>query len=303
MKKLFLPLFAVLLLMMSACNKNTDSGTSTGTMKLYMADGPMEDTNVAAVYITVEKISVNVNNTWQDLAGFKGPEKFNLFDLHDSNNVFLGQSVLPAGSYSEIRFILDAPDENSSPQSNPACFILNKDGSEIPLFVPSGSSSGFKAKGDFDVPANGTVTLLSDFDLRKSIVSSGNSGKTILKPVIRLQAVNQAGSVAGTFSDSGVYHSFVVYAYPTGSYTDAQSANPATGALRFPDAINSTMVHPGDLQYRLENLSAGSYNLLETELDANGNYVKVLGYVNNVNVVSGKTTTLDINTKSLSSTH
>jgi hypothetical protein len=291
---------ALLLLLFGACNKK-DSGTETGSVRLYMTDGPLEDTNVKAVYITVQSISINVNNNWQDLTGFAGPKKFNLMDLRDSNNVFLGSAVLPAGSYSEIRFILDAPDEHGSNQSNPGCYIEYNDGTQQPLFVPSGSSSGFKAKGNFDVPVNGQVTLMCDFDLHKSIVVAGNSGKYILKPVIRLEAMNQAGFIKGKVTDTAAHEQVMIYAYPTGAYTDLEAATPATGAVRFPNATTSCVVK-ADGSYIISFLAPGTYTLVVVS-NKSGDFEKVLGYVNNVTVTAGSTYSQDINTSTLSQTH
>jgi hypothetical protein len=297
----YLSLLAGLLLALASCKKTDNNTATNGTLKMYMSDGPLEDTNVAGVYITVKSVSVNVNNTWKDLDNFNGPKVYNLLDLRDSNNVFLGQTTLPAGSYSEIRFILDAPEDTNGNKANPGCYILYKDGTKQSLFVPSGSSSGFKAKGNFDVPANGTVTLLSDFDLRKSIVFTGNNGKVILKPVIRLQAINQAGSIHGTFTNTTSYNQFVIYAYSAGAYADAEAADPASGAVRFPNAVTSSMVSSGNT-FSLNYLAPGTYTLVVTGYQ-NGTYDKVLGYVNNVTVTSGQTTSITVNTGSLSSTH
>ena len=67
----------------------------------------------------------------------------------------------------------------------------------IPLTTPSAQQSGLKLNAKpFDVAEGQTVELVLDFDAARSVVRAGNSGKYLLKPVITVIAVLDAGHIA-----------------------------------------------------------------------------------------------------------
>jgi hypothetical protein len=83
---------------------------------------------------------------------------------------------------------------------------MMKDGSECELRVPSGDQSGLKMNRGFTLPAEGSVALTVDFDLRKSIhAPPGQQGSGmnctqgyLMRPVLRLVQDSEVGAVAGT---------------------------------------------------------------------------------------------------------
>ncbi len=93
----------------------------------------------------------------------------------------------------------------------------------VPLFVPSGAQSGYKGKGEFDITADAKIAVTADFDVHKSIVVAGKSGKYLLKPVIRLVVTELSGTINGTVVDVADYNtttdSLVVYTYENGAYS------------------------------------------------------------------------------------
>ena len=155
----------------------------TGTLKLYLSDAPMDAENVTGVYITIEEIQYHRDGQWITFEEFKGPNAYNLLELTGGNFALLGEFTLPAGNYTQIRFMLDIPEKGSSP-ADPGCYIEFADNSTEPLFVPSGGETGYKAIGHFEVPANGSVDVTADFDVHKAVVVAGSS--YILKPTIKL---------------------------------------------------------------------------------------------------------------------
>jgi hypothetical protein len=282
---------------LAGCNKEDSTKSGTGSMRMYLTDASIDDSNVKAVWITVKEINMKSSGGWESLSGFNGPKKFNLMDLRDSTAVFLGEEKLPAGSFSEIRFVVDAPDENGPASSNPGCYIEYKDGSTQPLYIPSGSESGFKAKGSFDVPVNGTVDVTADFDARKSIVIAGSSGKYLLKPVIRIVVNNQAGAISGTATNT-TSNKLVIYAYENGTYSNTEDDDPASGNSRFPNAVTSALVDSSG-HYILAYLAAGTYDLAVVANNPDGSFNSVLGFVPDVVVTSKMTTSTNLNTGSL----
>jgi len=155
----------------------------TGILKLYLSDAPLDAENVTGVYITINEIQYHLDNQWITCEEFVGNQTYNLLELTGENSALLGELTLPAGHYTQIRFMLDIPEKGSSPTS-PGCYIKFADNSVEPLFAPSGGETGYKAIGNFEVFVNGTVEVTADFDVHKAVVLAGSS--YILKPTIKL---------------------------------------------------------------------------------------------------------------------
>jgi hypothetical protein len=155
----------------------------TGTLKLYLSDAPLDAENVTGVYITINEIQYHLDDQWITCEEFAGKQTYDLLELTGGNVALLGEFTLPAGNYTQIRFMLDIP-ENGAHPANPGCYIEFADDSTEPLFVPSGGQTGYKAIGHFEVTPNGTAVVTADFDVRKAVVVAGSS--YILKPTIKL---------------------------------------------------------------------------------------------------------------------
>jgi hypothetical protein len=156
---------------------------ATGTLKLYLADAPLDAENVTGVYITINEIQYHLDGEWITCEEFAGNQTYDLLELTDGNSALLGEFTLPAGSYTQIRFMLDIPEEGSR-RANPGSYIAFADNSTQPLYAPSGGETGYKAIGHFEVTSNGTVVATADFDVRRAVVVAGSS--YILKPTIKL---------------------------------------------------------------------------------------------------------------------
>lgn len=283
-------LFAAASLLMISC----DSGEANGDGKfvLNVTDAPIDEENVTGVYITFTGIEYQIDGEgWQTAEGFGDPVTINLLELQNGNTSLLGEFNGGAGNYTGLRFKLDAVDRDGEVPSNPGCYITYEDGSEKPLFVPSGEQTGYKAVGNFTVPVNGTVEVTADFDLRKSVVKAGASGKYILKPTIRVIVNNQSGEIAGTIANTVTDSSYVVYAYESGTYDESESSEPAEGEARFPNAVSSTSADENGT-YVLAFLAEGDYDVVFTTVDTEGN-VTVNGIIEGATVESNTTTQVD----------
>jgi hypothetical protein len=160
-----------------------EQAPGTGILKLYLSDAPMDAENVTGVYIDINEIQYHLDGQWITFGEFEGAKTYNLLELTEGNSALLGALTLPAGYYTQIRFILDILEEGSS-SANPGCYVEFADKSTQPLFAPSGGKTGYKAIGYFEVPVNGTVEVTADFDVHKAVVVAGSS--YILKPTIKL---------------------------------------------------------------------------------------------------------------------
>ena len=269
--------------------------TGTGTVTLSITDSPIDGSNVTGVVITVSEIQVhNSDSGWITMEDFQGPVTFNLLDLTRGESEMLGTIELEAGNYTQVRFMVDAPEVGTSKPVNPGCYVEFTDGTTQPLFVPGGSQSGFKGVGNFRVPVNGSVSITADFDVRKSVHVTGSvSPRYILKPVIRLIVDDQAGAIRGNVTNIPENTGIVVYAYEDGTYTAEEANDPADSTTsRFPNAVSSDMVDTLGV-YHIAYLAAGEYDLVVTSLTDQG-FGQVLGVIENVAVESRKVTKQNI---------
>ncbi len=173
----------------------------TGTLKLYLCDAPLDTENVTGVYITINEIQYHRDGEWSTFDEFEGPQKYDLLKLTGGNSALLGELTLPAGNYTQIRFMLDIPEKGPKPV-NPGCYVEFADNSTEPLFVPSGGQSGYKATGRFEVSANETVEVTADFDIHGHNAIHVANSRYILNPTIKLIVDGQSdvGDVPGNSS-------------------------------------------------------------------------------------------------------
>ncbi|MGM0408686.1 MAG: DUF4382 domain-containing protein [Bacteroidota bacterium] len=276
-----------------------DSDANKGTLTLSITDAPIDMSTVNAVYLTINEIQYHKSGgNWMTFEGFEGPQKFNILELTRGESALLGSFEMDAGTYTQIRFILEAPEFGSPNPTNPGCYIEFTDGTEEPLFVPSGHQTGWKAVGAFKVPSNGEVAVTADFDARKSVMEQGVNDFYILKPTIRLIVDNQAGQIAGGITNIPEGVDVIVYAYQDGLYTEAEAEEPVSDTIaRFPNAVTSDIACEED-KYHLAYMAPMTYDLVVTTA-IEGEFQEVLGIVEDVVVESRKTTNQPIDLSSL----
>ncbi len=102
------------------------------------------------------------------------PTTINLLDLTNADT-FLTSADLAAGFYSEIRLILG---ENNH--------VIDENGEEHSLRVPSGQQSGYKIKFNSRLHSGEEFDLTINFDAEKSIHQTGN-GQYMLHPVLQAE--------------------------------------------------------------------------------------------------------------------
>lgn len=299
MKKL---LSLIVVLFFASCfftSCEEDEVKTNGSLTLSITDAPIDNSTVQGVYITVTEIQYHTNdNEWKTFEEFEGPQKFNVLELTSGESALLGSFELSAGTYTQLRFMLDAPEYGTPNPSNPGCYIEFTDESQEPLFVPSGSVSGFKGVGQFTVPSNGNVEVTADFDARKSVVEAGSNRMYILKPTIRLIVNNQAGQIVGGIDNIPEGTDIIVFAYEDNVYTSSEADEPIDEMTpRFPNAITSSIVDDTS-SYHLAYLAPMTYDLVVTSA-INGEFQEVLGIIEDVVVESEQTTSQPIDLTTL----
>ncbi len=288
MKKslLLLPFALMFALVFTACEKDDDD--DKGSLNLFITDAPIDSDGIESVWITIQDLHYQTDQDgWVEL-GLEEEKKIDLLQLTRGDYEELGNFELEAGTYNQIRFMLDAPAFNEGPQENPGCYLEFEDKEPENLFIPSGYETGFKGIGTFTVPINGQVEVTADWDVRRSVVEAGVTGMYILKPTIRLVVNNQAGDIQGNVDNIPEGKDIVIYAYEQGEYDDTEAQDPGAEDTRFPNAITSDKVDENNF-YHLAFLAGGAYDLIVTAT-GEGEFVEVLGVVEDVLVESTETT-------------
>ncbi|MCW5657101.1 MAG: DUF4382 domain-containing protein [Burkholderiaceae bacterium] len=245
-------------------------GTPTGTVRLSLTDSPA--CGYDNVFVTVEKVRVHQSGGANDNeAGWSEvvlptPQRVDLLTLTNGTLLPLGQTELPAGTYTQMRLVLGNKPPPGSPQGTLANSIKPTGGAETELTTPSGQQSGLKMNVNITVPAGQVADFSIDFDACKSFVKSGNSGDYIIKPVLAVTPIVssaaqrvvgyvdpalavgstsislQVGGVPVKGTVPGANGSFVLYPVPAGTYDlVVTSASRATAVMTGVPVTNTTV--------------------------------------------------------------
>ena len=198
------------------------------------------------------------------------PRQLDLLQYQGGRAALLLDGVtLPAGEYQWIRLIVDnEPGVRDS-------FIVRTGGEECELRVPSGAESGLKLNRGFTLPADGSVALTIDFDLRQSIhAPPGQQGTAaactqgyLMRPTLRIVDDANVGAIAGHVDSALVTEECLpkVYVF-SGSAVTPDDIEEATGADADPLVVAGVAVVNGSTTYpyRAAFLSPGPYTVAFT---------------------------------------
>jgi len=210
------------------CEKEpTDPSKDSGKLVVYLTDAPAE---FDAVNITFSEISAHLDSEWVTI-NLKTDSTVNLLEWTNGKSMILGEEQVPAGHYSQVRLKIKAAE-------------IVVDEETFQLDVPSGAQSGLKLGLNFTIEAGSTYELVLDFDVNKSIVTTGpkndpNGYK--LKPHIRVISKAVSGSISGTVTNP----------------IDV----PIAYAIQNSDTTTSTMVDTLSGYFMLSYLPEGSYTV------------------------------------------
>jgi hypothetical protein len=215
---------------------------SNGSLRVALTDAPA--CGYDAVNVTIKSLRVNQSGTagdndsgWSEMV-LTPPRRVNLLNLTNGVLEELGQTPLPAGKYTQLRLVL-ADNDNANPLANS---VLPTGGAEVALKTPSGQQSGVKANVNIDVAANKMADFVVDFNACKSVVSAGNSGQYLLKPVVSVVPRYVAG-VSG----------FVASNWANGATSVSLQQNGVVIKATAPDATGRFLLQP---------VAPGSYTLV-----------------------------------------
>lgn len=299
---------AILLIGFSSCK---DENTTTGNVAFEMTDGPIDDTNIEGVFVTVASVKVD----GEEIDDFNGKQTIDLMAYQNGEVKKLGGADLAAGTYTDVRLVLDYDQDDDG--NSPGTYVLTKDGVKHALKATANASNEIKIDAaTLDVPQSGNTTAVIDFDLRKSI-RYNNSGSTTsdyqfvtdseLATSARLAMKSNSGTIKGKVTDGLNFagDKIVVYAYQKGEFGSSETDPQGTSGIMFKNAVSSAVTDANG-NYTLAFLESGDYELhfvgydddnSDGQLEEKGSLVlTVLNglNLNSLNVSAGITVQVDV---------
>jgi hypothetical protein len=243
-------------LLFFGCQKNSAPSGDKARLQVRLTDSPNPD--VKEVWVDVKEVRINMSDTSWTPVGGAHPGLYNLLDLTDGKDTLLADAEIPAGNISQMRLILG--DNN---------YIITNSGEKIALTTPSAQQSGLKAIVNQSVTGGMLYHLILDFDAGKSIVKAGNSGKYILKPVLRIISfVPSGGNIQGVVVPDSV--------------------RTAIYAINGIDTVASTYTSTSNGNFWFGDIPAGTYTLSYVPTDTTFKNVQ-----SNISVTLGQTAVAD----------
>jgi len=285
---------ASIYLALTGCSSDS---TGSGSLNLDITDAPID--SAAQVVVSFSGVTIKPENDFAydidfvDADGNPDIKTIDLLNLQGSaSEPLLINQTLNAGHYNWMR--LKVISDKTTTQS----YIKLDDGSEHPLYVPSGNETGLKLNQGFDISDGGAISFTIDFDLRKSVIApSNNTDAYKLKPTLRIIDNENMGHIKGNVGAVSLndvscpaQQSNSVYVFTGENITpddiDGLDAEPVSTAL-LSDTFN----------YSVGFLDAGVYTIAFT-CQANDDDIEADDVINfigtsNVTVTAGSTTTFD----------
>lgn len=154
------------LLIIAACEGLPGSGPATSRVRLLLTDAPGPGIESAEVWVS--RAYLVPGDSGGSVVITDEPQQFDLLELQNGVTALLGDATVPAGTYAQLRLIVDSA---RLTLVDGATFA---DGSSTKtLTVPSGSESGIKVNfaGGLDLTAD--ANLVVDFDVADNFVFQG----------------------------------------------------------------------------------------------------------------------------------
>src|SRR6185369_16040213 len=232
-------LAAVALVQLSGCSGGGGGGSAkNGTLQVGLTDKQSDSFQQVVVAIREVRLVPAGKENAEDndpglpvLVSYSTPHIVDILTLRFQQEI-LGTVTIPAGSYSQVRLILEP---NPSGQGHdPVNYLTLKTAQtlKVPLTTPSAQQSGLKVLGRFEVKECVINAILLDFDPNTAIVARGN-GAYNLKPT-GIRIVQPSSPLTGFGSLSGtVVSTFRDWSSATITVVPQNSVNPIAGGTIF----------------------------------------------------------------------
>lgn len=258
-----------MLLGLAACGGGDEP--ENGRVSLAVTDAPVDDASSVVVQFSgvAFKRAGTAAEVVQNLT--PSPRQLDLLQYQQGRAALLLDGVtLPAGDYEWVRLIVD--NESGVRDS----YIELTSGEECELRVPSGAESGLKLNRGFTLPADGSIALTIDFDLRQSIhAPAGQQGAAadctrgyLMRPTLRIVDDANVGAIAGRVDSALVTEECLpkVYVF-SGSGVVPDDIEESGGAAAVdPLVVASVAIENGSTAYayRAAFLPPGGYTVAFT---------------------------------------
>jgi hypothetical protein len=283
----------------AACGGSSDDGPGSGTIEVGIADAPVDNAEAVVIHFTHATLHGPGGNTtvmvYDPVTGNPG-RSIDLLRFQGGMWTGLFDDVVTAGQYSWIRLTLDLSQS-----------YIQIAGEPYALRCTSCENNGYKLNRSFEVVANGTQTLMLDFDLRKSITDPSGDDVYILRPTVRVIEVAASGDIEGVIDpglieDLGGYNGCSVYAFRG---NDAQLDDiyipidmPVPDEQNNPISTGKVTLENNIYSYMIPFLPAGDYTVALTcdaDMDsAATDDVLTFSVPVNVPVVAGQSSNRDL---------
>ena len=188
-------LAASLIAPLGACSDGTGSG-GTAPVTVLLTDAPGD---VKAAVVTISEIYLQGNGR---TVLMDQPATVNLLDLVNETVTLVADVEVPAGSYSQLRFVVTGGYIEVETEDGSAFYASSADYEALPagvtageLQMPSVGSSGLKVQLDRDLEIEGEEnTILVDFDVSESFGHDTGGDRWVMSPVITGTEIEPAAS-------------------------------------------------------------------------------------------------------------
>lgn len=264
----------------------TSSGGDTGFLNLSISDAPIKDaTKVCIRFDGVELKHANSDD--RVTIDFDEPKVINLlaYQGSDSHPIVTGAEV-PAGEYEWIRLQVQAErglsgGANDGDPASDACdeqtensYLVRSAGELFNLYIPSGSQRGLQLIKDIIIPVNRTGDYTAEWDILKSFNGPpGQRPDVMMKPVVKLVANNEVGTLMGQVDDALITLESCDAEFAPSVYVfdDGVEPNPFDDPFAEDDAVATGLVaqemqEDGSMpwRYTIGFLLAGEYEVAYT---------------------------------------
>ncbi|MBL7810405.1 MAG: DUF4382 domain-containing protein [Saprospiraceae bacterium] len=245
---------------LTSCKKDDDSSPNTSQLQVDITDGPCDDPNVKAVFVTIAEVKVD----GQTFSGFSGKKTINLLAYQKGEVAALGLGNLDAGAYQEITLVLDAQTDANG--NAPGCYVETID--NVKHALSGAVTVTVSTIKNLTLSAGATTQVVLDFDLRKAVQYSGGGSadkyefvtsaslQTALRAVVKTQSGNLQGSCQNAIVNTD---KIVAYAYKKGTFNRNVELSSENG-IAFKNAVASAGVE-SDGSFKIAFLESGDYEL------------------------------------------
>ena len=260
--------------------------STTGLINLYVSDAPIRDASKVCIRFDGVELKHNGSDDRVNI-DFDEPVVINLLDYQgsDSHPIVTGAEV-PAGEYQWIRLKVAAerglsggandgdPTSTTCDEATENSYLVRESGEVHNLYIPSGAQRGLQLIKDIIVAVNRTGDYTAEWDLGKSFNGPpGQQPDVMMKPVVKLVANNEVGTLVGTVADELIAWDACDVEFPPSVYVfdDGVEPNPFDDPFAVDDAVATGLVEQqvnddGSMswQYSIGFLLAGNYEVAYT---------------------------------------